>query len=141
MRRYRSLLMGLLLATLIHLDWHMARPAHYHIGGRLGLGWPYHWMVTALVFAIVGWFIARTWPEDRLRVGAESLVIGVLMGQVLEPALEVALDLHRLGYPNEPQRVAAFEVTMLAAVPAYALALWLCAARSKPAVSGLSVKG
>ena len=122
--------MGLLLATLIHLDWHMARPAHYHIGGRLGLGWSLHWVCSALVFAIVGWFIARAWPESRWRVGAESFVIGVLLGQVIEPMLEVAQAYHRLGYPDEPQRIVAFGQTMLAGVPAYALALWLCAKRS-----------
>ena len=131
MQRWRSLAMGMILATLIHLDWHMARPAHYHIGGRLGLGWPYHWIVSAFVFAIVGWFIARTWPENRWRVGAEGLAFGVLIGQVIEPMLEVALDLHRFGYPREPARMMAFGQTMLAAVPAYALALWLCAKRSR----------
>lgn len=134
MRRYRSLWMGLLLATLIHLDWHMSRPAHYHIGGRLGLGWPYHWIVTALVFGIVGWFIARTWPESRWRVGAVSLLIGVILGQVVEPMLEVVQAYHRFGYPDEPGRMAAFEQTMLAAVPVYALALWLSVKRSQSTV-------
>jgi hypothetical protein len=131
MRRFGSLLMGLLLATLIHIDWHMARPAHYHLGGRLGLGWPYHWMVTALVFAIAGWFIARTWPEKRWRVGAESLAIGVVIGQGIEPMLEVAQAYHRFGYPDEPARMTAFWQTMLAAVPAYAIALWLSVRKSQ----------
>jgi hypothetical protein len=133
MQRWRSLAIGMILATLIHLDWHMARPAHYHFGGRLGLGWPYHWVITALVFAIVGWFVARTWPQNRWRVGAEGLAIGVLIAQVIEPMLEVAQASHRFGYPDEPARMAAFGVTMLAAVPAYALALWLCVKRSQTA--------
>jgi ACR3 family arsenite efflux pump ArsB len=134
MQRWRSLAIGMILATVIHLDWHMARPAHYHLGGRLGLGWSYHWVCSALVFAVVGWFIARRWPENRWRIGGTSLLVGVILGQVVEPMLEVAQAFHRFGYPDEPARLAAFGQTMLAAVPAYTLALWLCAKRSKIAV-------
>ena len=134
MRRFTSLWIGLVLATVIHLDWHMARPAHYHLGGRLGLGWSYHWVCSAVAFAIVGCFIARRWPENRWRIGGMSLFIGVILGQVVEPMLEVALDLHRFGYPDEPPRMVAFGATMLAAIPPYVLTLWLCAKRSQPVI-------
>jgi ACR3 family arsenite efflux pump ArsB len=140
MRRSTPLLLGLVVATVIHLDWHMARPAHYHLGGRLGLGWSYHWIISALAFAAIAWFIARRWPGDRWRIGGASLLIGVILGQIVEPMLEVAQGLHRFGYPDEPPRLVAFEQTMLAAIPAYALALWLCGRRAQPVPAGPSVE-
>jgi hypothetical protein len=112
-----------LLAAAIHVDWHLARPAHH----RLSLAWPYHWAATALVFGLVAWFIARRWPASRWHLGVMVFVGAAVGGQLIEPGLEVAFHDHRFGYAGEPARWTAFAQAMAAAVPAYFAALWRCA--------------
>jgi hypothetical protein len=119
MRQLLSAVLVLTLAGAVHLDWHLARPAHHH--RPLSLGWDQHWLFAALAFAAVGWVVARAWPE-RPWIAALAL----LLAQGVEPASEVALYAHRLGYPDEPARWAAFFLCVAAGLPAYGLALWLC---------------
>lgn len=126
MPRLPALLLSVVLAALLHLDWHLARPAHH----RLSLAWSEHWLATAACFAIAGWMIARTWPADRWRLGALVYVSAVILAQGIEPVLEVLFYEGRLGYPNEPERWAAFGRTMAAATPMYWGALWLGARRA-----------
>jgi hypothetical protein len=77
-------LMSLLLAVVIHTDWHFARPEHH----RLSLGLSWHWVLAAPVFAVVAWYVARTWRGRVL--GASVWIVGgaVLLAGVLEPAFE-----------------------------------------------------
>jgi len=124
MRRLLFALLVLALATAVHVDWHLARPAHHH--QRLSLGWDQHWIFAALAFAAVGWVVARAWPERRWWVGGWIAALALFIAQGVEPASEVALYLHRFGYPNEPRRWVAFFLCIGAGLPAYALALWLC---------------
>jgi hypothetical protein len=73
-----------LLATAIHLDWHIARPAHHH----LSLGWTWHWALAIPIFGVAAWLVARWMPE---RAGVRSAAIigaAALLGGVLEPAWE-----------------------------------------------------
>jgi hypothetical protein len=126
--------LSVLLATAVHVDWHFARPTHH----RLSLGWPYHWALTALVFGLVAWMIGRRWPESRWHLGLAVFVGAVVLGQLIEPAAEVALDYHRLGYPAEPERWIAFAQTMAAAVPTYLAGIWLS---GRPASMRLSSRG
>jgi len=124
MRRLLAPLLVLALASAVHLDWHLARPADHH--RRLSFGWEHHWLFAALAFAVVGWAAARAWPRRAGRVGAWVAALALLLAQGVEPVAEVALYAHRLGYPDEPARWAAFLVCLAAGLPAYALALWLC---------------
>ena len=80
----RTVIVSLLLATAIHLDWHIARPAHHH----LSLGWTWHWALAIPIFGVASWLVARWMPE---RAGVRSAAIigaAALLGGVLEPAWE-----------------------------------------------------
>ena len=125
MRRVLFATLIVILAGAIHLDWHLARPAHH----RLSLGWGQHWLFAATAFALVGWLVARAWPEDVWRRGTVIATLAVVLAQGLEPMGEVALALHRLGYPDDPARWTAFFVCVATGVPAYLLALWWCRPR------------
>jgi len=123
MRRLLSPLLVLTLASAVHADWHLARPAHHH---RLSLGWEQHWIFAALAFGAVGWMVARAWPERPWRAGAWIATLALVLAQGVEPAAEVALYHHQFGYPDEPGRWTAFFLCVAAGLPAYAAALWLC---------------
>jgi hypothetical protein len=79
------------------------------------------------VFAGAGWLIARAWPAWRWPLGAVVFAAAVVLAQGVEPVLEVVFYEWRLGYPDEPERWAAFGRAIAAAIPAYWGALWLCA--------------
>jgi hypothetical protein len=128
MSRVPALLLSVWLAAVLHLDWHLARPAHH----RLSLDWPGHWLATAVLFAITGWIIARAWPDARWSLGAAVFVAAVILAQLVEPVLEILFYEGRLGYEGEPARWAAFGQAIAAATPAYWGALWLCAPRTPP---------
>ena len=125
MRRLSTGLLCLLLAAGIHVDWHLARPQHH----RLSLDWSQHWLFAAALFAGIGCIIARRWPAERWRIGGQVLLCAVLVAQVVEPVLELVFYEGRLGYAVEPERWRVFWECLAAGVPAYAAALWLCAAR------------
>jgi len=113
------------LAVGLHLDWHLARPRHH----RLSLAWPYHWVITAVLFGIVAWLIARLWTRDRWRIGFAIFLGAVFLAQIVEPMMEILVYEQRVGYPADPGRSEAFLLTMAAAIPLYFLALLLCAPR------------
>jgi hypothetical protein len=121
MPRMPAVVLSLLLAAALHVDWHVARPAHH----RLSLDWPYHWIATALVFGAVAWLIARKWPRSMWQLGAVVFVGAVLIAQGIEPMLEAAIYDHRFGYEGEPERWRVFFKTLAAATPVYWTALWL----------------
>ena len=123
MPRLPAVLLSVILAAVLHLDWHLARPAHH----RLSLEWSHHWLATAVAFAIAGCVIARRWPANRWALGGAVYVAAVVLAQVVEPVLEVLLYEGRLGYSVESARWAAFGRAMMAATPAYWAALWVCA--------------
>jgi hypothetical protein len=125
MPRLAALVLSVALGTALHVDWHLARPAHH----RLSLDWPYHWLATALVFGVAGWLIARTWPAYRWRLGAVVFVAAAVLAQVVEPVLEALIYEGRSGYDVEPARWAAFGRAIAASTVTYWGALWLCARR------------
>src|SRR5687767_624359 len=125
MPKHAAVILSLLLATALHVDWHLARPAHH----RLSLDWSHHWAATAAVFALVACYIARRWPTYRWRLGVVVFIGAVVIAQVIEPMLEVLIYDGRFGYEGEPARWAAFGRAIGAATPAYFAALWLCARR------------
>ena len=132
MPKIPALVLSLALAAVLHIDWHLARPAHH----RLSLDWPYHWLATALVFGIAGCFIAQVWPARRWRLGALVFLGAVVLAQGVEPILEVLFYENRFGYAGEPERWAAFGRATAAAFAAYFGALWLCVRHSSTLRAG-----
>lgn len=122
MRRLILVVLVFALATAVHVDWHFARATHH----RLSLGWDQHWLFAALAFGLVGWVVARTWPEQAWRRGGVIAALAILLAQGIEPMAEVALYLHQLAYPDEPARWSAFFVCIAAGLPVYCLALRWC---------------
>ena len=129
MRRLQYAGLVLFLAAVIHVDWHLARPAHH----RLSLAWSNHWLFAAAAFAVVGWLVARGWPDAPGRAAAGIVVLAVLIGQGLEPLLEVLTYEGRFGYPNDPGRWRAFALCLAAGLPALLAALVLCRPRMRGA--------
>src|SRR5688500_10150197 len=56
MTRRAALTLFLVLALLVHVDWHVARPEHIH----RSLGWSGHWVLGALAFGLIGWLAGRS---------------------------------------------------------------------------------
>ena len=54
MRRHTAVILSVVLAAALHVDWHLARPLHH----RLSLDWSHHWLITAAVFTIVASAVA-----------------------------------------------------------------------------------
>ena len=125
MPRRPTAIITLLLATALHVDWHLARPEHH----RLSLGWSDHWIATALIFLIAGCVITRRWPEHRWRMSVVVLLAAAALAQLVEPMLEVLVYQGRLGYAGEPERWAAFWKAIGAGALALIVGL-LCMRRS-----------
>ncbi len=126
--RYAGLVLA--LASAIHIDWHLARPAHH----RLSLDWSQHWIFAIVVFAIVGWLIARWWPHAPGRTAAGIVGMALVLAQIVEPVLELAFYDHQLGYPSDPGRWTAFAICVAAGLPALIAALILCRPRVRAPV-------
>lgn len=103
-RRLVSIPLVLVLATLVHVDWHFARPTHH----RLSLGWSSHWLFCAVIFGCAGWYVARRWPGDRWRRAIWNVALALLLAQAVEPLLEAAYYDHQLAYDVDPERWTAF---------------------------------
>jgi hypothetical protein len=119
MRRLTSFLLVLVLAALIHVDWHFARPTHH----RLSLGWSSHWVFCVLIFAAAGWFITRLWPADRWRAAAWNVMLALVAAQFVEPVLEALIYEHRLAYDVEPERWRVFWTCVATGIPGLIAAL------------------
>ena len=132
MPRIPAVVLSLLLAAVVHVDWHLARPLHH----RLSLALPYHWLITATAFGVAGCLIARFWPAHRWALGWVVFVGALVIAQGIEPMLEALIYDGRLGYEGEPERWAAFWRSTAAAAPVYAAALWLCARRPRTLAAG-----
>lgn len=113
-------ILSLALMAMLHLDWHLARPAHH----RLSLDWQYHWIATALVFGYAGYDIARRWPAMKWKVGTIVFLSAIFLAQFVEPVLEAAFYDHRLGYEGSPERWAVFFRATAASTVTYWAALW-----------------
>ena len=124
MRRLPSWITGIILGAILHVDWHLARPLHH----GLSLDFSYHWAVTAAAFAIVGCVLARRWPDERWRIGGAGLAIGIVLSQLVEPVVTVAVYEHRFGYDVGRERLIAFTQSLVVGTLAYALTLWRCVA-------------
>jgi hypothetical protein len=120
MRTLVSWRVVLLLAALVHLDWHVARPTHH----RLSLGWSQHWLLAIAGFALAGVYIARRWPKAPWKAAAVNVGLALLVGHIIEPVLEAAYYGGELAYPVGPERWSAFGAFVAAGLPALAAAVW-----------------
>ena len=121
MRRLISWPLVLILAALVHVDWHFARPLHH----RLSLGWSTHWLFAAAFFAVAGWYIARKWPGAPWRAAAWNVGLALFVAQIVEPVLEEPFYEHRFGFPVVPERWMAFWECVGAGIPSLAIVMWL----------------
>jgi hypothetical protein len=78
-------LSALWIGVLIHVDWHLGRPGHNH----LSFGLAYHWLLGVITFAPIPWLLARRWPSVLKRASLVVIMLGVLLGQGVEPLGEV----------------------------------------------------
>lgn len=121
--RYASAtLVGIALATAIHLDWHVARPTVHH----LSLGLPAHWLLAIPVFGLVAWYVVRAWPSRLLPASITILGSAILLGGVLEPAWEYFLGGAEFEWAFGRTRnviLAAFVATGLVAYVAFVVLL------------------
>jgi len=115
-----SLPLILILATLVHIDWHFARPVHH----RLSLGWSTHWLFCIAVFAAAGWYIGRRWLNRHWTAAAWNVGLALFTAQVLEPLLSSPYFEGRLAYTVGPEQWSAFWLCMGAGIPALVIAVW-----------------
>ncbi len=73
------------IGVLVHVDWHLGRGGHDHLSFGLG----YHWLVAVVTFAPIPWVLARRWPTSFPQASAFVLLLGIALGQGLEPFGEV----------------------------------------------------
>ena len=77
-------LVTLALATMMHLDWHSARPAEHH----LSLGWTYHWLLAVPSFAWTAWYVLRVWPDAVMRASVWIILVASVLAAIVEPVWE-----------------------------------------------------
>jgi uncharacterized YccA/Bax inhibitor family protein len=85
MKRSISILAVLFLMVLVHVDWHLGR-AHHH---RLSMEWEYHWITGLVGFFLMVLIVARKRPENLALAAALNVLLGLFLGQIVEPLLEV----------------------------------------------------
>jgi hypothetical protein len=128
MKHYISILAVLFLAVLVHVDWHLGRAQHH----RLSMGWEYHWVTGFVAFFLVILIVAWKSPEHLEFAAALNVVLGLFLGQIVEPLLEV-LGYHvSLATALPPERWKVFFQFCLAGLVGFlAGVLWVRARRKK----------
>jgi hypothetical protein len=97
-------LVSLALASAMHVDWHVARPAVHH----LSLGWPWHWLLAVPAGALTAWYVMRAWPARPAAMSLAILGIASLLAAVVEPAWEYWLTGASYEWAFGSSRLAAF---------------------------------
>ena len=85
---------ALWLGSMIHLDWHLGRPGHDH----RSFDFAYHWLLALVAFLPLAWLARREWPGNAVKAAAWIVVLGILVGQGLEPLGETVF----LGVGTQP---------------------------------------
>ena len=120
-------LSALWIGLLIHGDWHLGRPGHDH----LSLGLAYHWALGVITFAPLPWLLLPRWPGSKTTVSVLVIVLGVMIGQGIEPLGEMMLFDAR-PFAN-PVRWRVFAEFMVAGIVSYRASAALLSRTSKPA--------
>ena len=104
MLRSRAVCLGAFwLGLMVHLDWHLGRPGHDALSFHL----PWHWLLAVPAFLPIAWLVKRQWPDAALKAGLVVVLLGLLIGQVLEPLGESLLGAGTEPFTN-PLRWRAF---------------------------------
>lgn len=118
----------IVVALLVHVDWHFARPAHH----RLSLEWSNHWVFALLSFGAAGRYAAYRWRGLGWDAPVINLGIALLLAQGVEPVLESLYYDHRLAYAVDAERWQAFLLAMAAGIPAFLVMYGLMRSRFRP---------
>jgi hypothetical protein len=125
-RPVTSIIIAVLLAALIHLDWHLARSTHH---GGLSFGWRWHWVLAVPAFALFAWYAHRAWDKRAVRAGLGVIGLAALLAQVLEPLYELTAGA-TLDWTFGPERLGAFFLYCGLGVVTYVSVLWALRRRS-----------
>ena len=82
----RVLVWGVVLSGLVHVDWHVGRPADM----PPSLEWPLHWILGLVTGAAMGWLFLK--ESANVHSGVDLLVaigLGLVLGQVMGPVVEM----------------------------------------------------
>jgi hypothetical protein len=85
---------ALWVAVMIHLDWHLGR----HGDDHRSFDFAYHWLLALPAFLPVAWLAGRKWSGAAVRAAGSITLMGMLLGQGLEPLGETVF----LGAGTEP---------------------------------------
>jgi hypothetical protein len=121
MRQLISIRSIVLIAVAIHLDFHMGRPHHW----EGSLGWEYHWLFGLVSLFLFGWYVARKWPERPWLVLAVNGLLGLFVGQIIEPLGEVLFYRESLRNVYPPERWIVFGEFALAGLVGAVLGILL----------------
>lgn len=78
----------ILLAALVHIAWHVGRPRSM----RLSLDWDFHWLLGLAAGLWMTWvFVRRFQSTKRRRALLAAGVLGLALGQLVQPSLEAIL--------------------------------------------------
>ena len=121
-------LSALWIGALIHVDWHLGRPAHDH----LSFGLPCHWLLAILTFAPLPWLLMRRWPNSAT-AACVVIALGVLLGQGIEPLSEVMLYQAGAEPFTNPVRWRVFGEFMAAGIVTYLASAALASKRTRAA--------
>jgi hypothetical protein len=97
-------LVTIALASLMHLDWHFARPVHH----QLSLGLSQHWLLAIPVFALLAWYVSRVWSVRPFFAGIVIIGIAAFLAQVAEPLEEMFVGDATLEWAFGAPRLIAF---------------------------------
>jgi hypothetical protein len=117
-------LLAFLIGALIHIDWHLGRPFHDH----LSFGFRYHWLLAVLTFAPLAWLILHRWPSTFVPASIFTILVGVILGQGVEPLSETILFTRDWGPFSNSVRWRVFGEFIVAGVLTLAVTgtlLWL----------------
>ena len=78
----------------------------------------YHWLLSLLAFGPLPWLVARRWPLAPVRPAFVIVILGVLLGQGLEPMGEVLTSVRWEPFTN-PTRWRVFAEFMAAGLVTY----------------------
>lgn len=115
------------VAVLIHLDWHVGRPRHM----RYSLDWDFHWVLGLGAGIGMALIFVRRFGSGK--AGPALLVtgmLGFLLGQIVQPALEAIGNSLAFGTVNPPVRWSVFAGFSIAWLAGSAVVLALALRRA-----------